>query len=109
MPMNLPVDRMRPKPVAECVKTFMPKVVYLNHYDQPHARWLSNQQEPFPHGVQDTATTINNFIDALEGNSIEFSSNGHSLMGSVATSILTHSFLNIVRRCPGKSAEYRFF
>lgn len=74
MPMNLPVDRMRPTPVAECVKTFMPKVVYLNHYDQPHARWLSNQQEPFPHGVQDTATTINNFIDALQGDSIEFRS-----------------------------------
>ncbi|MDP6582221.1 MAG: hypothetical protein QF681_16330, partial [Vicinamibacterales bacterium] len=36
MPMNLPVDRMRPIPVAECVKTFKPKVVYLNHYDQPY-------------------------------------------------------------------------
>lgn len=32
MPMNLPVDQMRPVPVAECVKTAKPKVVYLNHY-----------------------------------------------------------------------------
>ena len=30
MPMNLPVDRMRPLPVAECVKTFMPTIVYLS-------------------------------------------------------------------------------
>ena len=44
LPMNLPVDRMRPRPVAECVKTFKPKVVYLNHYDNSHARWFANPE-----------------------------------------------------------------
>ena len=38
MPMNLPVDRMRPMPVAECVKTFRPEVVFLIHYDNATAR-----------------------------------------------------------------------
>ena len=29
VPMNLPVDRMRPIPAAECVTTFKPKIVFL--------------------------------------------------------------------------------
>ena len=71
MPMNLPVDRMRPRPVAECVKTFNPGVVYLNHYDQGYARWLTSQTGS-PTGAQDTPATIQAFRDALEGTSIEF-------------------------------------
>ena len=72
MPMNLPVDRMRPIPAAECVKTFKPKVVYLNHYDQGYAGWLGNPGRPRPGGAQDTAATIQAFRDAIEGESIEF-------------------------------------
>jgi len=69
MPMNLPVDRMRPVPVAECVKTFKPKVVYLNHYDNPYTRWLSNPQGDPPPNPQDT---IRAFSEAIEGEGIEF-------------------------------------
>lgn len=34
MPMNLPNGRMTPEAVAECVRSFRPKVVYPYHYDQ---------------------------------------------------------------------------
>ena len=76
MPMNLPVDRMRPIPAAECVKTFRPKVVYLNHYDQGYAAWLGNPRRPRPGGAQDTAATIQAFQDAIEDESIEFRDGG---------------------------------
>jgi len=72
MPMNLPVDRMRPRPLAECVKTFKPKVVYLNHYDQAYTRWLSNPQGDPPVDAQDTPATIRAFQAAIEGEGIEF-------------------------------------
>lgn len=72
MPMNLPVDRMRPTPVAECLKTFKPDVVYLYHYDQPYTRWLSDPQGDPPVDLQDTPATIRAFRDAIEGESIEF-------------------------------------
>jgi L-ascorbate metabolism protein UlaG (beta-lactamase superfamily) len=72
MPMNLPVDRMRPIPVAECVKTFKPKVVYLNHYDNPHSRWLIDPNANPPPDTQFTAATLRAFGAALEGTGIEF-------------------------------------
>ena len=72
MPMNLPVDRMRPRPLAECVKTFKPKVVYLNHYDQAYTGWLSNPQGDPPADAQDTPATIRAFQAAIEGEGIEF-------------------------------------
>ncbi|HIE92404.1 MAG TPA: MBL fold metallo-hydrolase [Acidobacteria bacterium] len=72
MPMNLPVDRMRPIPLAECVKTFKPKVVYLNHYDQTYTRWLSNPQGAPPPDAQDTPATIRAFQAAIDGEGIEF-------------------------------------
>ena len=71
MPMNLPVDRMRPIPVAECLKTFKPSVVYLNHYDR-YAAWLANPQGNPPPEVQDTPATIRALVEALEGEGIEF-------------------------------------
>ena len=76
IPMNLPVDRMRPIPAAECVKTFKPKIVYLNHYDQGYAAWLGNPRRPRPGGAQDTAATIQAFQDAIEGEPIEFRNGG---------------------------------
>ena len=76
MPMNLPVDRMRPIPAAECVKTFKPKIVYLNHYDQAYAAWLANPRRPRPGGAQDTAATIQAFQDAIQGEPIEFRGGG---------------------------------
>ena len=71
LPMNLPVDRMRPIPVAECVKTFKPSVVYLNHYDR-HAAWLADPEGDPPAVEQDTPATIRALIAALEGQDIEF-------------------------------------
>ena len=70
MPMNLPVDRMRPQPVAECVKTFAPKFVYLYHYDNGYAGWLQNPDRSRPN--PDTPATLRAFEAALEGEGIEF-------------------------------------
>ncbi len=72
MPMNLPVDRMRPIPVAECVKTFRPKVVYLNHYDNPYVRWLTEPEANPPPDEQHTRATLRTFASAIEGEGIEF-------------------------------------
>ena len=72
VPMNLPLDRMRPIPAAECVKTFKPKVVYLYHYNQAYARWLSDPQGARPPDDQNTAATIQVFRDAIRGEAIEF-------------------------------------
>ena len=71
MPMNLPLDRMRPIPVAECVKTFGPSVVYLIHYDNATARWFGAPDQPRPDNVQEIAATIQALRDALEGEPIE--------------------------------------
>ena len=71
LPMNLPLDRMRPSPVAECVKTFAPSVVYLYHYDNRHARWLSDPANPRP-DPQAAAGTIQAFREAIDGEAVEF-------------------------------------
>jgi L-ascorbate metabolism protein UlaG (beta-lactamase superfamily) len=72
MPMNLPVDRMHPVPVAECVKTFRPGIVLLNHYDNPYARWITDPElNPRP-DEQRTLATIRVFSEAIEGEGIEF-------------------------------------
>jgi len=70
MPMNLPVDRMRPRPVAECVKTFQPRFVYLYHYDNGYAGWLQNPERSKPN--PNTAETLKLFEAELEGSGIEF-------------------------------------
>ena len=72
LPMNLPVDRMRPIPAAECVKTFRPKIVYLNHYDQAYARWLTDPTGRQPPDLQQTAATIETFREALRDEPTEF-------------------------------------
>ena len=71
MPMNLPVDRMRPIPVAECLKTFNPKIVYLNHYDNPHSRWIADSSVNPPPDVEFTAASIRALREALDGTGIE--------------------------------------
>jgi len=72
MPMNLPVDRMRPTPVAECLRTFKPKLVMLNHYDNPHSRWLTDPSANPRPDVAYTAGTIRAFREAIDGMGIEF-------------------------------------
>lgn len=71
MPMNLPVDRMRPIPVAECLKTFNPRIVYLNHYDNPHSRWIADSSANPPPDVEFTAASIRALRVALDGTGIE--------------------------------------
>jgi L-ascorbate metabolism protein UlaG (beta-lactamase superfamily) len=71
LPMNLPVDRMRPISVAECVRTFQPSVLYLNHYDR-HAAWLAAPEGDPPAEEQDTPATIRALVDALDGQDVEF-------------------------------------
>ena len=70
MPMNLPVDRMRPRPVAECVKTFSPDIVFLYHYDNGYAGWLQNPDRSQPNS--DTQDTLRAFEEALAGQNVEF-------------------------------------
>ena len=72
LPMNLPVDRMHPIPTAECLKTFKPEVVYLYHYDQAYASWLSNPDPSQPRSTQDTPATIQKFRNAIASEGIEF-------------------------------------
>ncbi len=71
MPMNLPVDRMRPRPVAECVKTFGPSVVYVYHYDNASAGWFGDRSRQRPDNASQIANTIQALRDALEGEPIE--------------------------------------
>ena len=71
MPMNLPVDRMRPRPVAECVKTFGPSVVYVYHYDNASAGWFGDRSRTRPDNASQVAATIQALRDALDGESIE--------------------------------------
>lgn len=71
IPMNLPVDRMRPIPVAECLKAFRPSIAYLNHYDR-HAAWRAAPDGDPPEEEQDTPATIRALVQALEGEDIEF-------------------------------------
>ena len=71
LPMNLPVDRMRPRPVAECAKTFRPEVVYLIHYDNATARWFGDPAQPRPENAKEIAATIQALRNALEGEPIE--------------------------------------
>jgi len=76
MPMNLPVDRMRPTPVAECARTFKPKIVMLNHYDNPHSRWLTDPSANPKPDVAYTAGTIRALREAVEGMGIAFHDGG---------------------------------
>lgn len=77
MPMNLPVDRMRPIPLAECLKTFRPQFVYINHYDREASSYREDpQNNPPPGTAQDTPATIRALTEALEGEGIEFRDRG---------------------------------
>lgn len=71
LPMNLPVDRMRPVPVAECIRTFEPDIVYLIHYDNVTARWFGDPAQPRPDNAEAVAATIQALRDALAGEPVE--------------------------------------
>ena len=69
MPMNIPVERMMPAAVAECVKILKPAVVYVYHYDQDSAARAVNasaQPRGLPGGIT-IAQSLQAFRDALKG------------------------------------------
>ncbi len=73
MPMNIPVERMTPAAVADCVKTLKPAVVYVYHYDQDFASRAANasaQPRGLPGGMT-IAQSLQVFRDALKGTSID--------------------------------------
>ena len=73
MPMNIPVERMMPAAVAECVKVLKPAVVYVYHYDQAFASRAANPGAPpqgLPGGIT-IAQSLQAFRDAMKGASTE--------------------------------------
>ena len=69
MPMNIPVERMMPAAVAECVKILKPAVVYVYHYDQASAARAANssaQPRGLPGGIT-IPQSLQAFRDALKG------------------------------------------
>jgi len=72
MPMNLPLQRMLPAALADCVKTFKPKIVYPYHYDQDWvSRLTSGRGAQPPANAAATAASLQAFRDALTGGAIE--------------------------------------
>jgi L-ascorbate metabolism protein UlaG (beta-lactamase superfamily) len=76
LPMNIPHGRMTPGALAECVKAFKPKVVYVYHYDATRAERvaISGFVPPAYFGIPgglSIAETLKAFQDALSGESIE--------------------------------------
>jgi len=69
LPMNIPVERMMPAAVAECVKIIKPAVVYVFHYDNDsaaRAAGTSAQPRGLPGGIT-VAQSLQAFRDALKG------------------------------------------
>jgi L-ascorbate metabolism protein UlaG (beta-lactamase superfamily) len=65
MPMNLPNGRMTITAVADCVRSFRPKVVYPYHYDQGFTARLAGRGDPA--GAAVAAASVRTLADALKG------------------------------------------
>ena len=65
MPMNLPNGRMTPAAVADCVRSFKPKVVYPYHYDQGYIARLAGRGDP--KGAAEAAASVHTLSAALAG------------------------------------------
>jgi L-ascorbate metabolism protein UlaG (beta-lactamase superfamily) len=74
MPMNIPVDRMRPDAAADCTRKLNPKVVYVYHYDQDFATRAASATAKLNDGVNRESPDlgIKDFANALKGTAIEF-------------------------------------
>lgn len=73
VPMNIPVERMMPAAVADCVKILKPAVVYLYHYDQDAAARLADASAQ-PRGLPGGMTvdqSLQAFRDLMQGTSIQ--------------------------------------
>lgn len=65
MPMNLPNGRMTPDAVADCVRSFKPKVVYPYHYDQGYIARLAGRGDP--NGAAEAAASVKTLASLLQG------------------------------------------
>jgi L-ascorbate metabolism protein UlaG (beta-lactamase superfamily) len=65
IPMNLPNGRMKPEAVAECVRSFRPKVVYPYHYDQGYTARLAGRGDPA--GAAAAAESVRTLARTLQG------------------------------------------
>lgn len=65
LPMNLPNGRMTPTAVADCVRSFSPKVVYPYHYDQGYIARLAGRGDP--NGASEAAASVRTLAAALQG------------------------------------------
>lgn len=65
MPMNLPNGRMTPAAVADCVRSFQPKVVYPYHYDQGYIARLSGRGDA--NGAAEAAASVKTLASLLKG------------------------------------------
>lgn len=76
MPMNIPVGRMMPAAVADCVRLLKPAVVYVYHYNQDFASRAADpnaQPRGLPGGMS-IAQSLQVFGDALKGTPTELRS-----------------------------------
>lgn len=65
LPMNLPNGRMTPSAVADCVRSFSPKVVYPYHYNQGYIARLAGRGDPA--GATTAAASVRTLAAALQG------------------------------------------
>ncbi len=65
VPMNLPNGRMTPAAVAECVKSFAPKIVYPYHYDQGYIARLAGRGDAA--GAEAATQSVRQLSRALQG------------------------------------------
>lgn len=73
VPMNLPNGRMTPSAVAECVKSFAPRIVYPYHYDQGYIARLAGRgdsaaAEAASQSVRLLARTLEGISEVRTGN-----------------------------------------
>ncbi len=65
LPMNLPNGRMTPSAVADCVRSFAPKIVYPYHYDQGYLARIAGRGDP--DGASAAAASVRTLATALAG------------------------------------------
>lgn len=65
LPMNLPNGRMTPAAVADCVRSFSPKVVYPYHYDQGYIARRAGRGDPS--GAAAASASVRELAAALRG------------------------------------------
>lgn len=65
MPMNLPNGRMTPAAVADCIRSFAPRIVYPYHYDQGYIARLAGRADAA--GAETAAQSVRTLAQTLQG------------------------------------------